>query len=113
MVQLMELLNSEMIEPKPWGWFHLLWVGITIFFLILFFITRNKTSEKETKIVLSIYGIVALILEILKQIAWSYNLDPNTGKITFASAATPLMGQNQKVAVSSALMVQVNLQYQN
>ena len=81
MIKLMEFLNSEMVAPKPWGWFHLLWLTISICFVIYFFITRKKSSEKETKIVLLTYGVIALILELLKQIAWSYNLDPDTGRI--------------------------------
>ncbi len=81
MIKIMEFLNSEMERPNPYGWFHLMFVGISLLLVIYFFVTRHKTSEKELKIVLLVYGIVAFILELLKQIAWSYNLDPVTGKI--------------------------------
>ena len=81
MVKLMEFLNSEMERPNPYGWFHLMFVGISLLLVVYFFITRKKSSEKELKIVLLVYGIVALIFELLKQIAWSYNLDSVTGKI--------------------------------
>ncbi len=81
MVKLMEFLNSEMETPVPWGWFHLMFLGISLLLVVYFFVTRKKASEKELKIILLVYGVIALVLELLKQIAWSYNLDPNTGKI--------------------------------
>ena len=59
-------LQGEMPEPKPFGWFHLLWIIILI---VLLFIIRNKKEEKDLKIILGTYGIVSLILEILKQVA--------------------------------------------
>ncbi len=65
-------LQGEMPEPKPFGWFHLLWIIILI---VLLFIIRNKKEEKDLKIILGTYGIVSLILEILKQVAWSFNYE--------------------------------------
>lgn len=73
-----ELLKTEMERPKPYGWFHLLWIFLT---LISIFILRNKKDEKHLKIVLGTYGIVAFILEALKQLSWSINLD--NGAITW------------------------------
>ncbi len=81
MIKLMEFLNSEMERPNPYGWFHLLFIGISLLLVVYFFVTRKKSSDKELKIVLLVYGIIAFILELLKQIAWSYNLDPVTNKI--------------------------------
>ena len=69
-------LQGEMNEPTPFGWFHLMWIGIIIVSLFILFILRKKYSEKQLKTVLAIYGIVAFILEGLKQIIWSFNYDP-------------------------------------
>jgi len=68
-------LQGEMVTPKPWGWFHLMWIFITIFSLIILLTLRKKYSDKQLKIVLGVYGIIALILELIKQIMWSFNYD--------------------------------------
>jgi hypothetical protein len=65
-----------MPEPVPYGWYHLLWIGISVLCLVFLFVFRKKYNEKWLKSVLGIYGIGALILEVLKQIVWSFNYDP-------------------------------------
>lgn len=76
-------LQVEMEEPKAFGWFHLLWIGLVIIALIMLYKLKNKYNEKQLKIVLGVYGIVALILEIIKQLIWSFNYDPTTNIITW------------------------------
>ena len=50
----------------------------------LFLYKRKKYySEKQLKIVLGIYGIVALLLELFKQLIWSFNYDPITNIINW------------------------------
>jgi len=76
-------LQGEMTEPTAFGWFHILWlilVAITIFVLY-----KNKKyySENQLKKVLGIYGIVALILELLKQLIWTFNYDSITNIVTW------------------------------
>lgn len=68
-------LQMQMHTPKAFGWFHLMWIGITIFSLIILFKIRKKYSNKQLKIVLGVYGIIALIFEIIKQLIWSFNYD--------------------------------------
>jgi len=77
------MLQGTMERPNPYGWFHLLFVGISILLVIMLYLLRNKYNEKQLKIVLGTYGIIALILEILKQIIWSFNYDPITRLITW------------------------------
>lgn len=76
-------LQAEMTRPNPYGWFHLLCIGITLFFVIFLYIKRNNYSEMQLKIILSIYGIIALLLELTKQIIWSFNYDLSTGIVTW------------------------------
>ena len=81
--KILYVLQAEMNTPKPFGWFHLMWIGIVIFSLIILFKLRKKYSEKQLKIVLGVYGIVALILEIAKQLIWSFNYNVSTNVITW------------------------------
>lgn len=66
-------LQAEMPRPKAFGWFHFLSLTITALLVIYFALTRKKNSETRLKRVLLIYGIVSLILELTKQIIWSYD----------------------------------------
>ena len=76
-------LQREMNDPVPYGWFHFLWIALTISVLVILFLFRKKYSEKQLKIVLGTYGIVALILELLKQLIWTFNYDVVTGIVTW------------------------------
>ena len=67
--------QGEMTIPTVFGWFHLMCLAITFIIIFLFYKFKNKYNEKQLKKVLAVYGIVALILELLKQITWSFNYD--------------------------------------
>lgn len=73
------LLQGEMKEPSAFGWFHWLCITIMLLILIWLFIIKKKNNDRQLKMVLGIYGIGALILEILKQLIWSFNYDAITG----------------------------------
>ena len=81
--KILYLLQFEMNKPKPYGLFHLIWIFITIISIIILFKLRKKYSEKQLKIVLGIYGIVALIFEIIKQLIWSFNYNEITKNISW------------------------------
>lgn len=81
--KILYVLQAEMNEPKAFGWFHLMWIGIIIFSLIILFKLRKKYSEKQLKIVLGVYGVVALILEVAKQLIWSFNYDITNNIVTW------------------------------
>ena len=74
-------LQSEMETPKPYGWFHLLCILLVIISIIYLYKKRNNYSEKQLKKVLLIYGVIAFILEMLKQISWSFNYDMLTNSV--------------------------------
>ena len=81
--KILYLLQAEMVTPKPWGWFHLMWVVLVIASLVMLFSLRKKYNEKQLKIVLGVYGIVALILELTKQVMWSFNYAVITNVVTW------------------------------
>ena len=65
--KILYFLQKEMPEPTPFGWYHLLCIGIMLLFIVILFIRRKKHNDKQLKIVLATYGIIVLVLEILKQ----------------------------------------------
>ena len=76
-------LQAQMNTPKPWGWFHIMWIVLVFISLVILFNLRKKYSNKQLKIVLGIYGIIALILELTKQVIWSFNYNEITNIVTW------------------------------
>ena len=76
-------LQGEMETPIRFGWFHLMWITLALLIIILLYKRKNKHNEIELKIVLGTYGIVALILETLKQLIWSFNYDATLNLVTW------------------------------
>ncbi|MBQ8379962.1 MAG: YwaF family protein [Clostridia bacterium] len=89
--ELLCLLQTKMPEATAWGWFHLMWIAIIIISLIILYKVKDKSNEKQLKIVLGVYGIVALILEVTKQLIWTfdYNAVTNTFSADFQWYAFP------------------------
>ena len=71
-------LQGTMERPNPFGWFHLMWIAFTIIAILFLYKQKNKFNEKQLKMVLLIYGVIAFILELIKQIIWSYNYNSVT-----------------------------------
>lgn len=72
---MLEFLETEMETPVPFGTFHIAWIIGMVVVISFLFIRRHKHSEKQLKLVLGIYGVIAFILELLKQIVWSLDYD--------------------------------------
>jgi len=68
-------LQATMQTPTSFGWFHLVCIFLTLLFIFILYKLKNSYNEKQLKIVLFIYGFIALVLELLKQISWSFNYE--------------------------------------
>ena len=71
-------LQSEMEIPTRFGWFHVGCLIITFVFILILAIRVKKYSNKQLKLVIGTYGIVAFIFELLKQISWAFSYDTVT-----------------------------------
>lgn len=76
-------LQGEMPEPKAFDWYHILWLVLVGIVLIILYNRKKHHSEKQLKTILGIYGITALVLELLKQLIWSFNYDTVTNIVTW------------------------------
>ena len=81
--KILYFLQGEMTEPVSFGWFHLLCLFLTLIIVFLLYKRRIYHDEKQLKIVLSIYGVVAFVLEFLKQLIWSFDYDSATNIVTW------------------------------
>lgn len=66
-------LQAEMKEPQAFGWFHILWLILVVISIFILYKRKQSHSEKQLKLVLGIYGIITLILELSKQLIWTFN----------------------------------------
>ncbi|MBE6665942.1 MAG: hypothetical protein E7603_06975 [Ruminococcaceae bacterium] len=70
---LLKILDSKMTLPPAWGWFHILFWILTILFAVLLCVFHKKDRpERVRKVVLAV-AIVVTILEIYKQINYSFS----------------------------------------
>ncbi len=70
-------LSGTMTTPLAYGWFHLMFFGIMVVFTIFMGIIFKNKSDKSVNIVVLIYAVVCLILELYKQLLFSYNSTAN------------------------------------
>lgn len=68
----MEFLNGQMPTPTIFGWFHLLFLTITIALSVLVVVKARKTSDKTDRIILLTFSITCIVLEIYKQLNFTY-----------------------------------------
>ena len=77
-VKVLLFLQTEMTAPEPYGWYHWLWIGLTAGAIAALAFLCKRRGEKQCKWVLGIYGAVALVTELLKQISWAAVWDAGT-----------------------------------
>ena len=76
-------MQVTMTEPESYGWFHLLCLFVTFVIIFILYKLKDKHSEKQLKCIIGIYGVTAFILELAKQVSWSFNYDTATKIITW------------------------------
>lgn len=76
-------LQAEMKEPEAFGAFHLACLGIMLACIVILYVNKKTRGERQLKTVLGVYGFTTLVLEIAKQIIWSFNYDPITNIVTW------------------------------
>lgn len=69
--------------PEAFGLFHLMSIAIMCASIISLYKQLSKHSEEKLKLTLGTYAIVALILELTKQIVWSANCDLNANTVSW------------------------------
>ena len=76
-------LQGEMTKPIAFGWFHIVCIILVLITIFILYKIKKKHNDKQLKIILGIYGVIALILEVLKQLIWSFNYDSLTNVVTW------------------------------
>lgn len=79
MVKILEFLGAQMETPQPYGWFHLLFVGLTVALTIFLCIAFRNCGDKTFRRIILIFWIVIVLFEIYKQINFTFTV--SDGKI--------------------------------
>lgn len=73
LLQIVCLLQYESYRPKSYGFFHVACLCTSLLIAGILISRKEKDHEETQKKILTIYSWTALILEITKQVIWSYN----------------------------------------
>ena len=70
---MLRVMDSDMPTPGLYGWFHLLWRGITVGTAVALCLWhKKKPADREWKITLAV-AITVIVLEVYKQINYSFS----------------------------------------
>lgn len=67
-------LDSEMTMPTLYGWFHLLCFALAIGLGVFLCVKWKNPSEKQVRIIMFVISAVVIVLEIYKQINYTYSV---------------------------------------
>ena len=71
-------LSGTMKTPQNYGWFHLMFIAITVVACVLCGFLFRKSSDKKVRIFLIVISSIMLLLEFYKQMLYSYNPSTDT-----------------------------------
>ena len=79
-IHVLEFLDTQMEKPEPYGWFHLLFFGLAILLTVVFAVW-HRGKQKHVRFMLLFVSILVFLLEIYKQINYSFSV--SDGGIAF------------------------------
>lgn len=74
----LRILNTQMNTPEPYGWFHLMTLGLTILATILLCLYGQHHSPQHVRSILFGVSATVILLEIYKQINYTFTLQGDT-----------------------------------
>ena len=83
--RVLAVLDSQMTEPAPFGWFHFIFLALTALACALVIYKCRNIKETQLRKVLFSTSIVLIVLEIYKQINFSYNTEEDTWRYAWSA----------------------------
>ena len=87
MDKFIEIIMTEMTKPTNYGWFHIMFIFITITTTISMIKFFGKVNDKKFRIIVFIFWIVLVLFEIYKEFVLGYNI--NTKEYNYPWYAFP------------------------
>ena len=79
LIDVLQVLNMKMQTPTPYGWFHWLFIGITVVATIVICVCLKHKTRRQVIAIVFGTAIMVAVLEIYKQI--NFTLVPDGNKI--------------------------------
>ena len=76
-IRILDILNTQMETPQPYGWFHLLFFGLTILLSVLFAVL-HRGKQKHVRFMLLLVSILVILLEVYKQVNYTFSVSDGT-----------------------------------
>lgn len=73
--EILEFLDEDMTTPKPYGWFHLLWLALSILAGVLLCVFLPRGTQQQVRTVVLTTAIIVTLLEVYKQINYSFSYE--------------------------------------
>lgn len=74
-VWILKLLDSEMPTPQPYGWFHLLWLVLSIAAGVMLCLWLKNPTAKQVRRVVLITSLLVVLLEVYKQVNFTFTVN--------------------------------------
>ena len=74
------VLDAKMQEPTMYGWFHLLFIALTVVATVFLCKRFKNANEKTVRKIILITSLISIVLEIYKQFNYTYSY--NGGMVT-------------------------------
>ncbi len=92
---LLALLSGEMDRPTLYGWYHLLCLATVVGLCAFIFFKARNLSDKQVDLILGLTATGLLVLEIYKQLVFSYDAGNDTWRyhwyaFPFQFCSTPM-----------------------
>ncbi|MBQ7323989.1 MAG: YwaF family protein, partial [Clostridia bacterium] len=71
--QILKFLSAQMDRPTLYGWYHILCFVVTIGLCVLVYFKARKLTDKQFNLILGLSGALLLLLELYKQLQYSYD----------------------------------------
>ena len=73
--QFMQALQTRMVKPASFGWFHILFLVLTVGFTVFLIWRFRNSSEKTVRRILLIIWLTMVVLEMYKQLVGAYDVE--------------------------------------
>ena len=72
--KILAFLDTRMTRPEVFGWFHFMWLGIIVVATVLLCKFLDPKKEKNVRAMLLVISVTCLVLELYKQINYTFQV---------------------------------------
>ena len=73
--KVLKILDASMETPQPYGWFHLMWFGISVLAAVVLCLLYKQGKLRNVRMVVLVTAVVVTVLEIYKQINFTFEYE--------------------------------------